>query len=213
MRFRNKPWADIYLKEQEKYVELDPVANQGNWRAKFKEDQPLHLEIGPGKGQFIVGMAKQHPGINFIAVEVVKSVLVLTVEKIVEVGLDNVKVVNYDANHLKDLFAENELDRIYLNFSDPWPKNRHEKRRLTFKKFLEQYKTVLKPGGEIIFKTDNQALFEYSLMSFSQFGMIIDDVSLDVHALNEPTNVMTEYEERFSKKGHRIYRCQARFIE
>ena len=213
MRFRNKPWADIYFKEQEKYVELDPVANQGNWRAKFKKNQPLHLEIGPGKGQFIVGMAQQHPEINFIAVEVVKSVLVLTVEKIVEVGLDNVKVVNYDANHLEDLFAENELDRIYLNFSDPWPKNRHEKRRLTFKKFLEQYRKVLKTGGEIIFKTDNQALFEYSLMSFSQFGMIIDDVSLDLHALNETTNVMTEYEERFSKKGHRIYRCQARFVK
>ncbi|WP_440896140.1 tRNA (guanosine(46)-N7)-methyltransferase TrmB [Amphibacillus sp. Q70] len=211
MRARYKPWADDYLNEQTSYVELEPAANKGSWQSRFKQEQPLHLEIGAGKGQFITGMAKQHPEINFIAIEVAKSVIVSAVQKVVELAPDNVKLINDDAKDLTEIFTENELDRIYLNFSDPWPKNRHEKRRLTFKSFLRQYQKILKTDGEIVLKTDNKALFEYSLISFSQFGLVLDEVCLDLHHLNDPTNVMTEYEEKFSSKGQSIYRCRARF--
>ncbi|MBU5593709.1 tRNA (guanosine(46)-N7)-methyltransferase TrmB [Amphibacillus sp. MSJ-3] len=211
MRARYKPWADEYLKEQTSYVELNPTENKGKWHSTFKQEQPIHLEIGTGKGQFIAGMAKQNPGVNFIGIEVAKSIIVTAVQKVVDLEPNNVKLINDDAKDLTKMFAKNELDRIYLNFSDPWPKNRHEKRRLTHRTFLEQYQEILKPAGEIILKTDNKGLFEYSLVSFSKFGLILDEVCLDLHELNDPTNVMTEYEEKFSAKGQSIYRCCARF--
>ncbi|WP_017473456.1 tRNA (guanosine(46)-N7)-methyltransferase TrmB [Amphibacillus jilinensis] len=211
MRARHKPWADDYLKEQTTYVELNPPLYKGKWQSRFNENQPIHIEIGAGKGQFITGMAKQSPNVNFIAIEVVKSIIVSAVQKVVEQEPDNVKLINFDAKDLRDIFSENEVDCIYLNFSDPWPKNKHEKRRLTYAAFLEQYQHVLKPGGELVLKTDNKGLFEYSLVSFSKFGLVLDEVTLDLHALNESTNVMTEYEEKFAAKGQPIYRCRAKF--
>lgn len=211
MRQRHKPWADDFIKENSHIVIPNADEHKGKWQTLFQNDQPIHLEIGTGKGQFIAGMAKQHPEINFIGIEVVKSVIVSAIQKVLDEELKNVFLLNINAKDVRDIFAENEITTIYLNFSDPWPKNRHEKRRLTYHTFLEQYKHILHPDGEIILKTDNQGFFEYSLVSFSQFGMKLEEVSLDLHALNDPLNVMTEYEEKFSKKGQRIYRCKARF--
>ncbi|WP_277679886.1 tRNA (guanosine(46)-N7)-methyltransferase TrmB [Gracilibacillus dipsosauri] len=210
MRARHKPWADEYLNKNKDIIEPEPKQFKGNWKSLFESEKPIHLEIGTGKGQFIVGMAKQYPEINFIGLEVVKSIIVSAVEKVKETDIHNVRLLNENAENLSELFAEGEIDTLYLNFSDPWPKNRHEKRRLTFPAFLEQYKAIMKKSGQIILKTDNRGLFEYSLTSFSKFGFVLEDVTLDLHAEDDPNNIKTEYEEKFSAKGLPIYRCVAR---
>ncbi|MFC4403614.1 tRNA (guanosine(46)-N7)-methyltransferase TrmB [Gracilibacillus xinjiangensis] len=211
MRARHKPWADDYLKENTDIIEQTPTERKGMWKDVFQDNQPLQLEIGTGKGQFISGMAKQSPNKNFIGMEVVKSIIVSAVEKVKESGCENIRLINEDAEDLLDLFEPNEVETIYLNFSDPWPKNRHEKRRLTYKTFLEKYKKILKENGKLVLKTDNQGLFEYSLVSFSQFGCKLEEVTLDLHAVDDPANIMTEYEEKFSAKGQPIYRCVISF--
>jgi len=211
MRQRYKPWADDYLKEKNHIVLENPSVHKGEWKKVFGNDNPIHIEIGSGKGQFITGMAKQHPDINFIGIEVAKSIIVSTVQKVDEEALDNIRLLNEDANDLLAIFEENEIGQIYLNFSDPWPKNRHEKRRLTFRSFLEQYQHILPESGQIVLKTDNRGLFEYSLVSFSDYGMKLIEVNLDLHAIEDETNVKTEYEEKFTSMGHVIYRCTAQF--
>ncbi|ARI76761.1 tRNA (guanosine(46)-N7)-methyltransferase TrmB [Halobacillus mangrovi] len=212
MRLRNKPWADDFMRENDHIVVQNPFEWKGKWKELFDDpSKPLHLEIGSGKGQFIAGMSKQHEELNFIGIERVKSVIVGALKKVKNAETKNARLVNEDAEDLRDLFASNEVDHIYLNFSDPWPKNKHEKRRLTFHTFLDQYKDVLVPDGEITLKTDNKGFFEYSLVSFSQYGMILEDVSVDLHADEDPLNVPTEYEEKFSEKGQPIYRCKVRF--
>ncbi|MCJ0931800.1 tRNA (guanosine(46)-N7)-methyltransferase TrmB [Virgibacillus halodenitrificans] len=211
MRQRNKPWADDFLQENKHVVLQNLNQYHNNWKDFFGNNNPIHVEIGTGKGQFITGMAKQFPNINFIGIELAKSIVVAAAQKVMEAGQDNVVLLNENAADLLEIFAENELDTIYLNFSDPWPKNRHEKRRLTYRTFLEQYEKVLHPKGEIVFKTDNRGLFEYSLVSFSQYGMKLEEVLLDLHAHEDPTNIMTEYEEKFSAKGQQIYRCKTTF--
>ncbi|MFD1415666.1 tRNA (guanosine(46)-N7)-methyltransferase TrmB [Oceanobacillus jeddahense] len=211
MRQRHKPWADDYLKEKNHIVLENASVHKGEWRKVFNNDNPIHVEIGSGKGQFITGMAKQYPDVNFIGIEVAKSIIVSTVQKVDEEALDNVCLLNEDANNLLAIFAENEIEQIYLNFSDPWPKNRHEKRRLTYKSFLEQYQNILPDQGQIVLKTDNRGLFEYSLVSFSEYGMKLVEVNLDLHGIEDETNVKTEYEEKFSSKGHVIYRCKVKF--
>ncbi|WP_339178814.1 tRNA (guanosine(46)-N7)-methyltransferase TrmB [Oceanobacillus sp. FSL W7-1293] len=211
MRQRYKPWADDYLKEKNHIVLENPSVHKGEWKKVFGNDNPIHVEIGSGKGQFITGMAKQHPDINFIGIEVAKSIIVSTVQKVDEEALDNIRLLNEDANDLLAIFEENEIGQIYLNFSDPWPKNRHEKRRLTFRSFLEQYQHILPKSGQIVLKTDNRGLFEYSLVSFSDYGMKLKEVNLDLHAIEDETNVKTEYEEKFASMGHVIYRCTAQF--
>lgn len=211
MRLRNKPWADDYLKNNEQLVIAEPFDNKNNWKQEFRNNNPIHLEIGTGKGKFIAGMSEQHEAINFIGIERAQSIIIRAVEKALDTGQPNIRLINKNAKDLRDLFGKNEVDKIYLNFSDPWPKSRHEKRRLTHHTFLEQFKDVLKPEGEIILKTDNKNLFEYSLVSFSKFGMVFDEVLLDLHAYEDPLNIMTEYEEKFSKQGQPIYRCRAYF--
>ncbi|WP_175615407.1 tRNA (guanosine(46)-N7)-methyltransferase TrmB [Piscibacillus halophilus] len=211
MRLRHKPWAADYIKEHEGLMVLEPFEQKGKWQTLFEREQPIGLEIGTGKGQFVANMAKQHPEMNFIGIEKAESIVVTAIQKVKEVEASNVHLVHENAEDLRDMFAENEVDTIFLNFSDPWPKTRHEKRRLTYKSFLEQYENVLKDGGKIVLKTDNRGLFEYSLTSFSQYGMKLEDVSLDLHALEDESNVMTEYEEKFSSKGQPIYRCIATF--
>lgn len=212
MRLRNKPWAYDKIKEHPDLVIPEPQNYNGRWQQEiFKNGNPIHLEIGMGKGAFINGMAKLHPEINFIGIEKYTSVIVSALELTLENQLTNVRLLNIDAGNLSEIFAEGELSRIYLNFSDPWPKNRHEKRRLTYESFLAMYEKVLAKDGEIHFKTDNQGLFEYSLESFSKYGMLIKNISLDLHRSNIKENVMTEYEEKFSKQGNRIYRCEAQF--
>lgn len=211
MRQRYKPWADDFISENSQLLIPNPSEHRNKWQELFGNDNPIHLEIGTGKGQFLVGMAKQFPNINFVGVELNKSVIVTAAQKILASDQENILLVNMNASNLTEVFAENEISTIYLNFSDPWPKNRHEKRRLTFHTFLEQYRDILSETGEVILKTDNQGLFEYSLVSFSAFGMKLEEVNLDLHKAEDSTNVMTEYEEKFSSRGQAIYRCRARF--
>ncbi|MEW9677700.1 tRNA (guanosine(46)-N7)-methyltransferase TrmB [Lentibacillus sp. L22] len=212
MRQRHKPWADEFIAANSNLIIPDPKNYKGEWQSVFGNNNPIHLEIGTGKGQFLTGMANQYKDVNFIGIELSKSVIVTAAEKIIDAGMSNILLVNMNAADLLDVFADHEITNIYLNFSDPWPKNRHEKRRLTFSAFLKKYQQLLKHDGEIIMKTDNRGLFEYSLVSFSTFGMQLQEVNLDLHQLQDPTNIMTEYEEKFSAKGQAIYRCRARFV-
>ncbi|MCC5889385.1 MAG: tRNA (guanosine(46)-N7)-methyltransferase TrmB [Alkalibacterium sp.] len=211
MRLRHKPYAEEKLKEHSQYVVWEPETVKGNWSSRFDKDQPLHIEIGCGKGRFIIEMAKLHPEINFVGIELQTSVIVSALDKQIEADLPNVQLVQVNAKDLTDVFDKGEVDRIYLTFSDPWPKNRHEKRRLTYKTFLSVYKTILNSKGALHFKTDNQPLFEYSLVSFSKFPAILEEVYLDLHNSDVDENVMTEYEEKFSKKGNRIYKAIVKF--
>ncbi|MCD7032713.1 tRNA (guanosine(46)-N7)-methyltransferase TrmB [Metabacillus sp. GX 13764] len=211
MRVRNKPWASDFLKSHPDIAIQDPAAHKGKWKELFGNDHPIHIEVGSGKGRFMAGMAKQNPDTNYIAIELFQSVIIDVLQKVLDEELPNLKILNVNAEDLRDYFDYGEIDRVYLNFSDPWPKNRHEKRRLTFKTFLSIYEDILIKGGEVHFKTDNQGLFEYSLQSFSAYGMLLKFVSLDLHNSSYEGNVMTEYEEKFSKLGQRIYRSEAKF--
>jgi tRNA (guanine-N7-)-methyltransferase len=211
MRLRNKPWAKDKLLQYSNYVIHEPERFRGKWGEAFEKDQPLHIEIGTGKGQFITGMAKANPDINYIGIELQESVIVSALDRLIEAELPNVKLMNVNGAELVKYFEKGDVSRVYLNFSDPWPKTRHEKRRLTFKSFLEVYEAILVKNGEIHFKTDNQGLFEYSLVSFSHFGMLLKFVSLDLHNSDYEGNIMTEYEEKFSSRGSRIYRCEVQF--
>lgn len=211
MRVRNRPGAAEMLAAHPNFVISDPTLWKGKWNELFENDHPIHIEIGMGKGQFITGMAKAHPEINYIGVEMQVSVVSIALDKLIEQSLPNLKLLHVDGSALTEYFADSEVDQIYLNFSDPWPKKRHEKRRLTYKTFLAVDEQILRPNGEIHFKTDNQGLFEYSLASFSQYGMILKQVWLDLHQSQFEGNIMTEYEEKFSSKGQRIYRVEAQF--
>jgi tRNA (guanine-N7-)-methyltransferase len=211
MRLRHKPWAKDKLLNHPELVIQEPEKYKGKWQELFGNSNPIHIEIGTGKGRFINEMAKAHPDINFIGIEAYTSVIVSALDYALELEPTNLKLLNVNAQNLLDYFTEGEVERIYLNFSDPWPKNRHEKRRLTYKSYLEMYEKILMKGGELHFKTDNQGLFEYSLISFSQYGLTLNFVSLDLHNSDFEGNIMTEYEEKFSKKGNRIYRCEVQF--
>lgn len=181
MRVRNRPGAAEMLAAHPDLVISEPTKWRGKWNELFGNEQPIHIEIGMGKGQFITGMAKAHPEINYIGVEMQVSVVSIALDKLIEQPLPNLKLLHVDGSALTEYFADSEIDQIYLNFSDPWPKKRHEKRRLTYHTFLAVDEQILRPKGEIHFKTDNQGLFEYSLASFSQYGMIIKQVWLDLH--------------------------------
>lgn len=211
MRLRHKPWAEQRLTEFPQYVIQQPESHKGKWKEVFGNNNPLYIEVGTGKGRFITEMAKAHPDVNFIGIELYQSVIVVALDSLIENDLPNLKLMNVDAINLRDYFDKGEVNRVYLNFSDPWPKKRHAKRRLTYKTFLSIYEDILPNHGEIHFKTDNQGLFESSLMSISEYGMLLTYVSLDLHNSPFEGNIMTEYEEKFSSRGNRIYRLEARF--
>lgn len=168
----------------------------------FENDLPLHIEIGMGKGNFILNMAKNNPDINFIGIEKYSSVASVAIKKMMEYNLPNLKVIISDIQNLEELL-KNKVDVIYLNFSDPWPKDRHAKRRLTSPNFLKLYDSFFKDKCVIIQKTDNDDLFEYSVDTIKEYGYTIEEISYDLHSTNIP-NVMTEYEEKFSNKGINI---------
>ena len=214
MRLRNIPGADEVIRNCD-WVIKEPADKKGKWNTVFGNENPIHIEVGMGKGQFITEMAKRNPQINYIGIERYTSVLLRAVQKReqlpTEKALPNLLYLCIDASELPEIFAKDEVAKIYLNFSDPWPKSRHEKRRLTYKTFLDTYKQILPKNGEIHFKTDNRGLFEYSLASFSQYGMVLNKVWLDLHASDYEGNVMTEYERKFSEKGQAIYRVEAQF--
>lgn len=211
MRLRNKPWAKDALASHPEMVIQNPEQWKGRWQERFGNDNPIHIEIGSGKGQFVSGMAKKNPNINYIGIEIQESVLVVALEKALAADVPNLQLLHVNGGQVTDYFEKGEVNQIYLNFSDPWPKKRHAKRRLTHESFLVGYEQVLPPFGELHFKTDNRGLFEYSLASFSQFGLILKQVWLDLHKVDFPENVMTEYEEKFSAKGHPIYRVKVIF--
>ncbi|HHK1020182.1 tRNA (guanosine(46)-N7)-methyltransferase TrmB [Streptococcus pyogenes] len=211
MRVRKRKGAEEHLANNPHYVILNPEDAKGRWHDVFGNDRPIHIEVGSGKGGFITGMALKNPDINYIGIDIQLSVLSYALDKVLASEVPNVKLLRVDGSSLTNYFEDGEVDMMYLNFSDPWPKTKHEKRRLTYKDFLDTYKRILPEHGEIHFKTDNQGLFEYSLASFSQYGMTLRQIWLDLHASNYEGNVMTEYEEKFSNKGQVIYRVEANF--
>ena len=206
MRLRNVPGSREDIANSE-FVIQNPEKHRGEIVSLFPSKQPLFIEIGMGKGQFITTLAKNNPDINYIGIEKYSSVLVRAIEKQTELELPNLKFIRMDAENINDVFAENEVDGIYLNFSDPWPKDRHAKRRLTSRQFFARYEKLLKPEARIQFKTDNSALFDFSLEEVEATNFKANEVSYDLHnsEWNEG-NVMTEYEERFSAKGNPIKR-------
>ncbi|MBB5148117.1 MULTISPECIES: tRNA (guanosine(46)-N7)-methyltransferase TrmB [Ureibacillus] len=214
MRLRNKPWAREFIQQHPEMVIPNPEEYKGKWNELFGNDRPLHIEVGSGRGQFIVGMAQANPEINYIGIELFDKVIVKALQKALEAGSPpNLRLLRVNAEELEKIFQKNEVHRVYLNFSDPWPKKRHAKRRLTHEKFLKIYESILIDEGEIHFKTDNRGLFEYSLVSMSQYGMKLKDVSLDLHANEPEDNIRTEYEEKFSSLGQPIYRLEAQFVK
>ncbi len=212
MRVHKKKHGAERLEACGNIVIKDLRAEGNNSQALFGNDNPIRIEIGCGKGDFVVGTAAKEPDVNFLAVEKVSDVLVIAAEKIKNSGLSNVRVCCVDAKELEEIFPEGSIDRIYLNFSDPWPKARHEKRRLTYRTFLGIYKKILRKDGAIHFKTDNRGLFDFSLEEFKEFGMRMEKLTFDLHNSEYMEgNVMTEYEKRFSEMGFPINRVEVYF--
>lgn len=209
MRLRNIPGAEETLRQYPVFVP-NPTEFKGKWHERFGNDRPIHVEIGCGKGRFITTLAERHPDLNFIAIELKAEVILRAAQKTEMRAIPNLAMVQYNAAMLSDLFADGELCCIYLNFSDPWPKSRHYKRRLTYATFLSLYRQVLGSEGRIELKTDNEGLFEFSLNQFANEGFQLRNITFDLHqsALAQD-NVMTEYEQRFSERGQRIYRTEA----
>ncbi|QCR33296.1 tRNA (guanosine(46)-N7)-methyltransferase TrmB [Lysinibacillus sp. SGAir0095] len=213
MRLRNKPWAEEYIASHPEVIIPNPEEYKGNWQRIFGNDQPIHIEVGTGKGQFVTGMALANPNINYIGIELYTSVIVVALEKVIEANTPpNLRLLKVNGADLDKYFTKGDVSRVYLNFSDPWPKTRHAKRRLTHGGFLKLYESILIDNGEIHFKTDNRGLFEYSLVSMSEYGLLLKYVSLDLHANMPEDNIMTEYEEKFSAKGQPIYRLESQFL-
>lgn len=187
------------------YTIKDADSLKGQWATQFQDGKPIQLEIGMGKGKFIMALAEKNPHIHYIGIEKYSSVLVRALEKMEERPLENLHFIRMDAENIVDVFAKGEVDKIYLNFSDPWPKERHAKRRLTSRQFLERYRDILKEGGHVVFKTDNRGLFDFSLEEVKEAGWKLEKYSFDLHHSEYVAgNIMTEYEEKFAAAGKPI---------
>ncbi|MCT4545037.1 MAG: tRNA (guanosine(46)-N7)-methyltransferase TrmB [Vallitalea sp.] len=209
MRLRNIKDSDKKLDEHPKVINMEKEY-KGKWNEKFGGDNPIHIEIGMGKGQFITSLAKNNSNINYIGFEKFTKVLVRALNNLSEEEINNVFVVRIDVEEILDIFEEGEIDRIYLNFSDPWPKDRHDKRRLTHHNFLEKYEKILSPKGKICFKTDNKNLFDFSLEELKKYNWNVEKVTRDLHnSIYVEDNTMTEYEEKFVSLNMPIYRLEA----
>lgn len=196
--------------ESDPFVIQNPRQYTGHWNDFFGNDHPLHIEIGMGKGQFLHRLAELHPDINYLGIEKFSSVLVRALEKRAALDQDNLYFLRMDAEDITEIFAPGEVQRIYLNFSDPWPKDRHAKRRLTSTRFLTRYDKILAPEGILQFKTDNTDLFRFSLEQLEEAGWKTDEVNFHLHENGPaPDNVMTEYEEKFWKLGNPIHKLVA----
>ncbi len=209
MRMRRKKHREERIEACSELLITNIEDYKDDIKAVFGDDKPLRLEIGCGKGKFILETAMQNPHINFIAVEKCSDVLVLALEKVKNAGLTNVKFVEGDVMNLSCLESKTKFEVIYINFCDPWKKSGYAKRRLTHANFLAMYQKWLEPNGAIHFKTDNQKLFEFSLNSFSDYGMRLKNITFDLHNSKFEGNVMTEYETNFTNLGQPIYRCEA----
>ncbi len=190
------------------YVIHNPQENRGKWHEVFGNEYPIRIEIGMGKGRFIMDLARSNPNVNYIGIEKYSSVLIRAIQKLEADPLPNLYFIRMEAEEITSVFAEGEVERIYLNFSDPWPKDRHAKRRLPSREFLRRYDEILIPGGVIEFKTDNHDLFQFALEELEPAGWKIVQLTEDLHhdAQMMEGNVMTEYEDRFSSKGNPIYK-------
>ena len=212
MRLRNIPGADEVVSNSS-YCINNPAQYKGLYKSEiFHNDNPIHIEIGMGKGQFITTLAKQNPDINYIGIERYTSVLLRAIQKVEEEEIPNLRFICFDAAEILDIFSCGEVDRIYLNFSDPWPKDRHSKRRLTSSNFLNRYNSILAKDGRIEFKTDNRGLFDFSVDEIDNHPLWkLTEITYDLH--NDETmnqgNVMTEYEEKFSSQGNPIFKLIA----
>ncbi|MBR5800413.1 MAG: tRNA (guanosine(46)-N7)-methyltransferase TrmB [Lachnospiraceae bacterium] len=205
MRLKNVPGSREAIADSDLVIH-EPEKVKGSWREIFGNDKPIHIEIGMGKGKFIHEMARLHPEINYIGIEKYSSVLLRALQKMEAEPLDNLLFIRMDAENIAEVFAEDEVDRIYLNFSDPWPKDRHAKRRLPSKEYLARYNQFLKKDGVLEFKTDNRGLFDFALEELEPAGWKAKQVTFDLHKDEEMMqgNVMTEYEVKFSSMGNSI---------
>lgn len=217
MRLRGRKGIRESIESQSDLVILNPQQYRGKWHEVFGNDHPIHAELGMGKGRFISEMSRIHPDVNFIGIDMYDELIRRASEKAREAHTDadgscdlsNIRLVRGNIEKIEEMFAENELERIYLNFSDPWPKKRHARRRLTHQGFVRKYIQLLNDRGEIHFKTDSQSLFEFSLNSFADLGLRMRNISLNLHADGpNPDHVMTEYEMKFSGQGMNIHRCE-----
>ncbi len=204
MRLRHVKNADNIIEKSE-YVIKNSEEFKSKWFKVFNNNNPIHIEIGMGKGSFIINMALKYPSINFIGIEKFDSVMARAIQKLENMDIPNLKLVRMDAEEITNVFSK-EVDTIYLNFSDPWPKKRHERRRLTSREYLERYDLIFKNKAHIIQKTDNSELFSFSIKSFNNYGYTINDLTFDLQQENYPDNVETEYEKRYKQRGNHIYR-------
>ncbi len=216
MRLRKKPWIETAIKEYADLVfpkgTFQPEELAGHWQERFPQKQELHVELGTGKGDFITQNALLHPEINFLGIELQQDVIFYAVKKAAELNLKNVQFIVFDINKLETLLLPREAKRFYLNFSDPWPKKRHAKRRLTHVDFLKKYQHLLGKGGEIFLKTDNRPLFDFSLTQFALVDCDVRAITNDLHNSEyNAENIQTEYERKFSGLGEKINRCEVIF--
>lgn len=206
MRLRNVRGSMEEIAQNE-YVVHEQEKLKGRWNEYFSNNNPLHIEIGMGKGKFISRLALENPHINYLGIEKYSSVLIRAIEKRKDLDISNLYFLRLDAEYINDVFDRDEVEKIYLNFSDPWPKDRHARRRLTSKDFLERYDKFLKTAGEVVFKTDNRPLFDFSLEEAKDAGWKLVNCTYDLHQSEYAKgNVMTEYEEKFSGLGNPIHR-------
>lgn len=211
MRLRNVPGSREAIADNDMAIN-EPTELKGKWKEEFGNDNPIRIEIGMGKGKFITTLAMENPDINYIGIEKYSSVLIRAIERCEEIEVPNLRFIRMEAEYICDVFEKGEVDRIYLNFSDPWPKDRHAKRRLTSKQFFERYDVILKKDGIVEFKTDNDLLFQFSLEQVPEAGWELIEQTWDLH--NDERlmqgNVMTEYESKFSKMGNPIHKLIAK---
>ena len=211
MRLRNVPGSREAIADNDMAIN-EPTELKGKWKEEFGNDNPIRIEIGMGKGKYITTLAMENPDINYIGIEKYSSVLIRAIERCEEIEVPNLRFIRMEAEYICDVFEKGEVDRIYLNFSDPWPKDRHAKRRLTSKQFFERYDVILKKDGIVEFKTDNDLLFQFSLEQVPEAGWELIEQTWDLH--NDERlmqgNVMTEYESKFSQMGNPIHKLIAK---
>jgi len=209
MRLRKKPKALSTLEANQHIIIFKPQEKKGHWKEFFSNDNPIYVELGTGKGRFIVENAYRHPDINYIGIDSKYDVVYMALKKALEKEVKNLALLPLNVENINDVFDKGEVDRLFINFCDPWPKARHAKRRLTHPRFLEKYKLFLKDGAQIIFKTDNRPLFDFSIETFKEANFDIIDITYDLASENDPENIPTEYETKFMEQGVKINRLKA----